>query len=69
MALEPQNKAETKADTTAVSSYFGAFPGSLSFPQVSLFHKLHLLKAARSTNGVNPSIETRLQLAHTWQAM
>jgi hypothetical protein len=46
---KPRNKAETKADTTAVSSYFGAFPDFCRFRKLRYFIKLHLFKAARST--------------------
>jgi len=42
-------KAETKADTTAVSSYFGAFLDFCRFRKFRYFNKLHLHKAARST--------------------
>jgi hypothetical protein len=37
MASEAAEQSRDKDDTTAVSSYFGAFPGFLSFPQVPLF--------------------------------
>jgi hypothetical protein len=46
---KPRNKAETKTDTTAVPTFFGAFLDFCRFRKFRCFNKLRLHKAARST--------------------